>query len=65
MAGVPRKTSIMYMIFVFLAVLLVLGLVFPIREGFTAIMGGIKARGETCGQNSECESQFCHTAVCT
>jgi hypothetical protein len=61
----PRQTNMLYTFFVFLAILFVLGLVFPIKEGFTAIMGGSKGRGVECAENTECASQFCHTAVCT
>ena len=65
MAAAARKISVVYMLITFLAILFVLALVFPIKEGFNAAMGIIKARGEACAENTECESKFCHTAVCT
>jgi hypothetical protein len=38
--------------------------ILPKREGFSDGMG-LKKVGASCGQNSECATQFCHAAVCT
>lgn len=62
-----RANTIMGALIIFLGLLLVLQLVFPVaREGFAAAAGGknIKQKGESCTDNRECASLKCESEMC-
>jgi hypothetical protein len=62
-----RANTVMGALVIFLGLLLVLQILFPIaREGFAAAAGGknIKQKGESCGDARECASGKCESEMC-
>jgi hypothetical protein len=58
------QKSLFYLAAVFIGILVILQIVFPMKEGFSVQFLNRLGLGGSCSHNADCESTFCARGKC-